>query len=79
MVEDQPLCRLGVRMSLADTDLPCELVGEAETVEQAVSFLKAHGDALDLILLDYVLPDGTGSDVISAARRSSSVRSVVSL
>ena len=69
MVEDQPLCRLGVRMSLADTDLPCELVGEAETVEQAVSFLKAHGDALDLILLDYVLPDGTGSDVISAARQ----------
>ena len=69
MVEDQPLCRLGIRSSLAATDMGCELVGEAENVEQAVAFLKQHSDNLDIILLDYALPDGTGLDVIEAAKR----------
>ena len=69
MVEDQPICRLGIKMSLADTQLPCELLGEAESVEQAVRFLKEHGHELDIILLDYMLPDGTGSDVIEAAQK----------
>lgn len=33
MVEDQPLCRLGIKMSLADTQLPCELLGVKSTNE----------------------------------------------
>lgn len=69
MVEDQPICRLGIKMSMDDIHLPCELLGEAETVEQAVGFLKERGHELDIILLDYMLPDGTGSDVIEAARK----------
>lgn len=69
MVEDQQLCRLGIKMSLADTQLPCELLGEAESVEQAVGFLKERGHELDIILLDYVLLDGTGAEVIEAARQ----------
>lgn len=69
IVEDQPLCRLGIKMTLSDVNVPCELLGEAETVGQAVGFLKERGRELDIILLDYMLPDGTGSDVIEAARK----------
>lgn len=68
MVEDQPLCRMGIRMSLTNTG-KCKLVGEAENVAQAVAFLEKHGGEIDLILLDYMLPDGTGLDVIEAAKR----------
>lgn len=69
IVEDQPLCRLGIRSSLSATDMGCELAGEAENVEQAVKFLEQHGNELDIILLDYALPDGNGLDVIEAAKR----------
>ena len=69
MVEDQPICRVGIRMSLAGADMGCELVGEVENVAQAIAFLEEHGGDLDLILLDYMLPDGTGMDVIAAAKR----------
>ena len=68
MVEDQPLCRMGIRMSLANIG-KCKLVGEAENVAQAVAFLEKRGGEIDLILLDYMLPDGTGLDVIEAAKR----------
>ncbi len=69
MVEDQPICRLGIRMSLAGTGVSSELVGEAENVQQALAFLEEHGTDIDLVLLDYALPDGTGLDVIEAAKR----------
>ncbi len=69
IVEDQPLCRLGIRMSLEDTEMNCKLLGEAENVAQAIIFLEEQGTDLDLILLDYALPDGTGLDVIEVAKR----------
>ena len=69
LVEDQPLCRLGVRMSLTNSDFGCVLEGEVETVREAVAFLEQRGRDIDLILLDYALPDGTGKDVIDAVKR----------
>ena len=69
MVEDQPICRVGIRMSLAGAGMGYALVGEVENVAQAIAFLEEHGGDLDLILLDYMLPDGTGMDVITAAKR----------
>lgn len=69
MVEDQPICRLGIRMTLAKSDLVYELLGEAANVVEAVALLGQYGDKTDLILLDYMLPDGTGMDVIQAAKR----------
>ena len=39
LVEDQPLCRLGVRMSLTNSDFGCVLEGEVETVREALAFL----------------------------------------
>ena len=69
MVEDQPFCRLGIKMSLDSIDLNCKLVGEAENVAQAIIFLEERGTNIDLILLDFALPDGTALDVIEAAKR----------
>ncbi len=69
IVEDQPLCRMGIRMSLEDTEMNCKLLGEAENVAQAIIFLEEHGTDIDLILLDYALPDGTALDVIEVAKR----------
>ena len=69
LVEDQPLCRLGVRMALANSGFGCVLEAEAEDVRQAIAYLEQYGRELDLILLDYALPDGTGKDVIDAVKR----------
>ena len=69
LVEDQPLCRLGVRMALTNSGFGCVLEAEAENVRQAVMFLEQHGGDIDLVLLDYALPDGNGKDVIDAVRR----------
>lgn len=68
LVEDQPLCRLGVRMALANSGFGCVLEAEAEDVRQAIAYLEQYGRELDLILLDYALPDGTGKDVIDAVK-----------
>ena len=71
MVEDQPICRLGIRMTLSNSDLDYELLGEATNVAEAVILLEQYANETDLILLDYMLPDGTGMDVIDAAKRIS--------
>lgn len=69
IVEDQPVCRLGIRMTLSGSDIKHRILSEAENVAQAVDFLEKHGKDIDLMLLDYVLPDGTGMDVIAAVKR----------
>lgn len=69
MVEDHPLYRVGLRMALSYSGLDCVLKAEAENVSQALNFLQQHPDEVDLILLDYFLPDGTGMDVLTAAKR----------
>ncbi|MBQ2189008.1 MAG: response regulator transcription factor [Bacteroidales bacterium] len=69
IVEDQPVCRLGIRMTLSGSDIKHRILSEAENVAQAIDFLEKHGKDIDLVLLDYVLPDGTGMDVIAAVKR----------
>lgn len=69
IVEDQPVCRLGIRMTLSGSDIKHRILSEAENVAQAIDFLEKHGKDIDLVLLDYVLPDGTGMDVIDAVKR----------
>ena len=69
MVEDHPLYRVGLRMALSYSGLDCTLKAEAENIAQALDYLKQHSDEVDLILLDYFLPDGTGMDVLKAAKR----------
>ena len=69
IVEDQPVCRLGIRMTLQGSGVKYRILEEAENVMQALDFLENNGKDVDLILLDYMLPDGTGMDVVGAAKR----------
>ena len=68
LVEDHPLYRVGLRMALSYSGLQCELKAEAENVKQAETYLEQHPDEVDLVLLDYFLPDGTGHDVLRSAK-----------
>ena len=69
LVEDQPICRLGIRATLGSSTLDHEVLAEARNVAEALALLERLGNEIDLILLDYMLPDGTGMDVIQAAKR----------
>ena len=69
MVEDHPLYRVGLRMALSYSGLDCAVVGEAENVSQAVTFIRDHPNDIDLILLDYYLSDGTGMDVLKTSKQ----------
>ena len=68
LVDDHPLYRMGIRLSLNYSGLNSFVVAEADDVKSAKSFLEQHADEVDLILLDYYLPDGNGVDVIHHAR-----------
>ena len=68
LVEDHPLFRVGIRLSLNYSGLSSLVVAEADDVKSAKSYLEQHADEVDLILLDYYLPDGNGVDVIHHAR-----------
>ena len=68
IVEDQPICRLGIRMTLTNSGISHKVSAEAETVSQAIDIIEQNGHDIDLILLDYMLPDGTGMDVIEAVK-----------
>ena len=69
LVEEHPLYRVGLHMALSYSGLACVLKSEAENVAQALDFLQHHSDEVDLILLDYFLPDGTGMDVLKVAKQ----------
>ena len=69
MVEDHPLYRVGIRMSLEYSGLDCIVEAETENVEKTLAFLEQHGSDIDLILLDFYLPDRSGCDVIEAKKR----------
>ena len=79
LVEDHPLYRVGLRLSLNYSGLSSVVVGEAEDVKSAKRFLEQHGDEVDLILLDYFLPDGNGVDVIHQAQKLSPNAKIVLL
>ena len=79
LVEDHPLYRVGLRLSLNYSDLSSVVVGETEDVKSAKKFLEQHGDEVDLILLDYFFPDGSGIDVIHHAHTYSPNAKIVLL
>lgn len=68
IVEDHPMYRVGLRMALRFSESGCDVVAEVENVRQAVEYLQKHGKEIDLIMLDYYLPDGTGLDVLGVAK-----------
>ena len=68
LVEDHPIYRMGIRLTLNYSELSNVIVGEADDVRSAKRFLEQHGDEVDLILLDFFFPDGNGVEVIHFAR-----------
>lgn len=68
IVDDHPIFRVGLKMSLRYSGVACAVVAEAENVMQATECLKARGNDLDLLMLDFFLPDGTAIDVIDAVK-----------
>lgn len=79
LVEDHPLYRMGLRLTLNYSGLSAVIVGETENVKSAKQFLEQHGDEVNLILLDYYLPDGDGVDVINYARTYSPKAKIILL
>lgn len=67
LVEDQILTRMGMTMALNGSG-QCRVVGEASTVEEAKRQFKQMPD-VDVLLLDLMLPDGNGAEVVQFLRR----------
>lgn len=56
-------------MTLGNSGINHQILDEFGTATQAIEYLEKNGQEVDLILLDYILPDGTGMDVIQAVKR----------
>ncbi|MCQ2291550.1 MAG: response regulator transcription factor [Bacteroidales bacterium] len=67
LVEDHVLMRMGLRMALNAEDTGCKVVAEVGTVKEAKQYYNRKPD-IDLIILDILLPDGTGIDVLEHIR-----------
>ena len=64
IVEDHPMYRIGLRMGLRYSDSNCKVIAETGDVRSTVEWLMHSNDKVDLLLLDYFLPDGTALDVL---------------
>ncbi|MBO6026726.1 MAG: response regulator transcription factor [Bacteroidales bacterium] len=69
LVEDHPLYRIGLRMALSYSESDIVVIDEADCVQSAEKSLQQHVSEIDVILLDYFLPDGTGKDVVRMAKQ----------
>jgi DNA-binding NtrC family response regulator len=68
VVDDEPL----IRWSLAETLADCgDFVTQADTGAAAVQALAASREPVDVVLLDYRLPDVHNLNLLSAVRRLS--------
>ncbi len=70
LVEDQLLTRMGVTMAL-NRNGGCKIVAEAASVQEAKKELKQNTD-IDVVLLDLMLPDGNGAEVVQFLRNRGS-------
>ena len=71
IVEDLALTRLGIRTALRNSQLNCNIVAETGSLEEALEILKQHED-IQLLLLDLMLPDGNGSEIVRHLKSSNS-------
>ena len=76
LVEDQTLTRMGVKMSLHRDGSICRVVAEAGTVKEALAQITSMPD-VDVVLLDLMLPDGNGMDVVQRMRQIGSKAKVL--
>lgn len=64
LVDDEQSCRDSVRMALEQYCADIEIVGEADSVENAVKLIGQHNP--DLVFLDIEIKEGLGFDVLQA-------------
>jgi len=62
LVEDHPLLRMGTKLSIHSTSSNCLVVAEAGSVAQSKEVFQ-QDISVDLVLLDIILPDGSGVDI----------------
>ena len=67
VVDDDEVDRIAVRRSLRSAEFPCT-VGDAASLRDAEAALR--GGAPDCLVLDYMLPDGNGLDLVRRIRGS---------
>jgi DNA-binding NarL/FixJ family response regulator len=65
VVDDHPLFRAGVRLATEDIE-DLEVVGEAESAEEAVRALVHERVRADVVLMDVQMPDSSGISVVAA-------------
>jgi two-component system nitrate/nitrite response regulator NarL len=76
LVEDQILTRMGMTMALSHRT-GCTIVAEAGSVQEAKNQLKQLQE-VDVVLLDLLLPDGNGAEVVQFLQnRGSDVKVLV--
>ena len=61
IVEDHPLVRVGLNLTLSQSGGKFEITGEVGSVAEALE--KLPQVSADVVLLDIMLPDGTGLDI----------------
>ena len=69
VVDDHALFRLGVCTALKLGDHPHEVVGEVGTAHECIEYLQSNAPKPDILLLDIILPDGSGEEVASKVRK----------
>lgn len=75
VIDDHPLVRDGVKRSLTAAGFNC--VGEAGSLKEAIAMIALHNP--DVITVDLNLPDGNGLEIISWARKHSSMIAIIVL
>ncbi|MBP7898125.1 MAG: response regulator transcription factor [Candidatus Planktophila sp.] len=75
IIDDHPLVRDGVRRSLTAAGFNC--VGEAGSLKEAIAMIALHNP--DVVTVDLNLPDGSGLEVISWARKNSATIAIIVL
>jgi DNA-binding NarL/FixJ family response regulator len=69
LVEDHPIYREGLRLALSfSRDINCTVVSAVGCAKQATDYIESHPQEIDLIVLDFFLPDGNGRDVVKVAK-----------
>ena len=68
LVEDHPIYREGLQLALSFSGVNCTVVASVANVQQALAYIEANPDGIDLVMLDFFLPDGNGSDVLKVVK-----------